>query len=129
MEKARSRGVAFWGYLLIVWGIGYGLINAARNIWRVDYVGLPIILVLLGIGILNLKNWVRIVLVAFMCLLLFSGIVGLPAFLAAINNLSKEGLFLPAVIAFLSRFIIGISCIVFFLNPAVRNQFKKEGSS
>lgn len=99
MQRVRSRGVTFWGYLLIVFGVIYGLINAARNIWRLDYVGLPILFVIIGSGILSLKNLARIVLLIFMGFLILTGVLSLPASLSSITNLSKEGLFLPALIA------------------------------
>ena len=33
MDKKRSKGVTFWGYYFLIFGIGYGIINAARNTW------------------------------------------------------------------------------------------------
>ncbi len=125
MENIRSRGVSFWGYLLITLGVGHGLINAARNIWRVDYVGLPILFVLIGIGILSLKNVARITLLILMGLLVLAGILTFSSSLSSIASLSKQGLGLAVLIAFIMRFIIGISAIIFFLNPSIKEQFKK----
>ena len=127
MERARSRGVTFWGWLLIYLGVVYGKVLANEK-WRIDYVGFPILLVLLGIGILRLKNWARILSLVYMSFLLLSGIFGIPWFLSAISGFKKEGVFYLQLIMFLFRFVLGISGIIFFLIPEVKAQFNKENS-
>ena len=127
MNKQRSLGITVWGYSLVCLGIIYGIINAARNIWTIAYVGLPILFVVVGIGILNLKNWARWILVIFMTLLILSGFLAFPIYLKSINGLSKEGLLLPACIVFVLRFVISIGGIIFFIQPSIKEQFKEGG--
>jgi len=131
MSLQRSKGVTFWGNLYIVLGIIYAIINSARNIWRIDYIGLPIFFVVIGSGILCRKNWARISLMVFSVLLLLSAALTLPQFLQSIKELSKSGpaWFLIAVGAFSLRFILGISVLIFFTRPSVKAQFKKEVKS
>ena len=126
MERKRSKGVTFWGNLLICIGIIYGLINAARNIWRVDYVFIPIIDIVIGVGILYLKNWARITFLVIAILLVLTGILGLPYWIESIGELSKEGipLLIISIVAFLSRFAIGIGGLIFFTRRSVIEQFK-----
>ncbi len=131
MSLQRSKGVTFWGNFYIVSGIIYAVINSARNIWRIDYIGLPIFFVVIGSGILHRKNWARISLMVFSVLLLLSAALTLPQFLQSIKELSKSGpaWFLIAVGAFSLRFILGISVLIFFTRPSVKEQFKKEVKS
>ncbi len=130
MDKVRSRGVAFWGNFLIILGIIYGLINSARNIWRLDYVGLPILFVVIGIGILSLNNIARIILLFMMGLLILSAIWAFPQHLSSMSDLSKEGIpfLVVGIFMLLMRFVMGIGCFIFFLNRSVKEQFKKGGS-
>lgn len=121
MANKRTKGVTFWGYLFVSLGIIFGLINAARNIWSLNNVVPPVALVIVGIGILSLKNWAR-----WACLILIlTGIMDVPSFLQSIKDSSQEGLFILGVLVFSLRFIVSILGIIFFINPAVREQFKK----
>jgi len=126
MEKKRSKGVTFWGNLLICIGIIYGFINAARNIWRIDYVFIPIIDIAIGAGVLYLKNWARIIFLVMAILLVSTGILGLPDWIKSVGELSQEGttLLVIGIVAFLSRFAIGIGGLIFFTRHLVVEQFK-----
>ena len=127
MEKIRSRGVAFWGNVFVILGILYGVVNSARNIWRLDYVGLPILYVVIGIGILGLKNWARITALVIAALLILSGILDFPTWMRSINEMAHtgKGWFAISVFFFIFRFVVGLGTILFFLRPSVKEQFKK----
>lgn len=127
MVVKRSKGVTFWGDIFIILGVLYAAINSARNIWEFDYVVLPIVYVVFGIGILCLKNWARISTLAIAGLMLFSGIVGLPYWLQSLINLTQQGKtwFIFGALFFMIRFIIGVGAMIFFFQPAVKAQFKK----
>lgn len=124
IKKKRSKGVTFWGHLLLWSGIGYAIINVARNVWLLLPVLTPIFLIIVGVGILKLKNWARWLCIIWMALLIFFGLLTLPAYLQEINRLSKEGYFLLATFAFITRFVFGIAGIIFFSNSNAKKQFK-----
>ena len=123
LEK-RSKGVTFWGYLLIYMGIIYGVITAVRNIWTLDIL-IPIFLVLAGSGILNLKNLARIFLLIFLTIELTLGTLLLPKLIPN-NIIFKEGHILFGTAVLIMRFVFEISGIVFFSSSSVRKQFKKR---
>lgn len=129
MERKRSKGVTFWGSLILCIGLVYGLINSARNIWRIDYVLLPILYVTIGIGILCLKKWARITFLILAILTVTVGILGLPAYLQSIADLAEtgKGWVVAALGMFIFRFIFAIGGLIFFLQRPVKEQFKKGG--
>ena len=72
MKNKSSPGISFWGYLFVALGVWYAFINSARNIWRLDYILVPILLVTIGLAVLNLKNWGRILCLILMFLFLIT---------------------------------------------------------
>lgn len=124
MEKKRSKGVAFWGYLLLSIGIIYGVTKIITNKWDLNVI-VPVLFVVMGIGILNLKNWARWIFLICMVISILGGILDFSGFIQSVNELSKEGLFLPAIVAFVMRFVIAITGIIFFSRHSIKEQFRK----
>ena len=125
----KSRGVSFWGNFLIFGGVGYGIINAARNIWRFDYVTLPPLFVIVGIGVLALKNWARRITIIYMGLMLLFGSFFLPGVPEQINQMFAEPAWkITVFLTMFIRFVVCVAGLIFFCDPTVKRQFQKRGN-
>ena len=114
MGKELRTGILIFGNLLICFGVAAAIvyvIGKAFSLGRVVGLSLPI---LLGVGILNLKNWARWGLVFYSIGLM---VVGL---LTGYDSISKM------VTALIFRFVLGIGCLIYFNLPAVRADFTKR---
>lgn len=129
IEKKRSKGVTFWGYTLSFVGIVYGVIIAVRNVWGWVIVLTPIFLIVVGMGILNLNNWARRIMLIYAICLVISGILFLPQNIREIIRISQMGPLAIPLVGFIMRFVLGIGGIFFFTNRSVKEQFREGGES
>lgn len=142
MEKKRLSKITILGIIAIIYGACFAALKyfafykviSKEFVWQIDIrlitdLAFPVIIIVSAIGILFLKNWARVALLAVsichliingsnLFLLSFFGIVFLPKYIAdyrSIFQLLFEGI-LPLVLP------ITFLCILF--NPKVKEQFK-----
>ena len=117
MEKKRSKGVAFLGFWLIVQGVAFFVIPIVENIPSGLIIGLPIVLIIIfmGIGILKLVNWIRIMAVI---LHIMGGLFCLAT--ATIAFFNQPIVAIPLLIPL----TIFIGIVYFFTRPKVKEQFR-----
>lgn len=117
--KRRSKGIIFLTSWLIFQGVMCFVMPIIRNIPSDLVVSIPIglIIILIGIGTLNLVNWVRIV--AIILHIMF----GLYSFVLAINVIFVQRIFSPIT---LTLPIAPIGIVYFLTRPKVREQFTRE---
>ena len=134
MTAKRSKGVIFWGILLMVWGVLFALMKAIADRWDFDSF-LPPVFIIIGFGIIVLKNWARIASLAlmifeiFLSTFIFTLILlahYFPRFIVRPNEILSSQAFLISI--FMIRFTIGITGLIFFTRPSVKNQFNKGGN-
>ena len=117
MEKKRSKGVTFFGFYCIINGLAFFVLPIMNHAYLDLIIEGPIglVIVLIGIGILKLVNWVRIVAII---LSIITSVVSLIT--------TVIGAFQNPIVAIITLIpvVISLSIIYFLTRPKVKEQFR-----
>ena len=143
MVKKRSVGVTIFGTIITTFGglpiLAYiisvilcGTMNKAIDIWawRNNSISRTlstyltcIAFFIIGLGVLKLKNWSRILLIILMSMNIVAAVAGL---CLAITNVFNKSLTIPEIGFKFISLLICVFVIFFFTRPKVKEQFRYE---
>ncbi|GEM_PF-3780125 len=124
IENKSSIGTTSWGVLVLGIGMLFGVMNYVKNIWGISHFIFPVIFVVIGIGILCLKNWARRAFIILATVCLISGMFAFLQYLQPPNGLLEAGKRWFAGMG-ISSFVF-MAGLIFFFQPPVKKQFKKR---
>ena len=148
MKKKRSIGVTIFGRIFVAIGVTFGLLGililslsiflSVTGEIRLDVLQANIqgfvffgvipsgVYISIGMGILNLKSWIRKTLVPFLVIVLIATPFPVVCFMVVIQ---KQILLLNLIFysgLFYCLFIL--ASLIFFIRPKVKEQFKKQNN-